>query len=209
MWNHFEKRTSAAEDVSTTKKLLKKIHDCKSLIAESPDVASHLEEALDQAMNRWVIKSFRRSGDLTDKGLDIMNIAMKMLYPEEDQVFELRREGYTKQHKNKNDFTDDANITGDEKGLVITYSTRINLENGLETLINTLENVLKLSENKPVVTKKLNSEDIHVIYAVKELKRLMGKYKVPTHKHVRYISDLITAVMKESCSEDRVRKLIA
>lgn len=63
-------------------------------------------------------------------------------------------------------------------------------------------------KRKPCV-KKIHGEDAFVFYAARRLKELFEKHSVNRRKHVKYITDLINVVMKESTSEERIRKLVS
>ena len=83
------------------------------------------------------------------------------------------------------------------------------LRNTLLVLADYLAEIEPLAARKTSYAKKIHAVDAFVHYAVRRLKELFEKHRVPKRQHVKYINDIINAVMKENTSEDSIRKLVA
>ena len=78
----------------------------------------------------------------------------------------------------------------------------------LEQLANKLSTYSEQIKDVPNVISKLHSESNSIHYIVVELKTVLKNCLVPNKVHLKLMSEIITGVMKEDCSEDRLRKLL-
>ncbi|MBL1419484.1 MAG: hypothetical protein COC24_003140 [Alphaproteobacteria bacterium] len=181
IWEKNEK-TSPKNDVKAAENAIKYLLKAHEELMNSSDLRRLLQTSWKDGLVHMIFNTYDR--DVTEDGAEILQLARNIIFKKENSETNLRNLELITFHfdvENTDEFA---------------------AENYLFQLAHCIVNVTSAVKSKTVDMVQVNRDKAHIVYAVRNLKKIMINCNVKKNEHVKHIVDIINAVIFDDLDGD-------